>query len=55
MTTTLRQAARWHRPLMFFVSAMAGLAVVVAAGIVLDDRVVTGAPATSPPGPATAP
>jgi hypothetical protein len=54
MTTTLRQAARWHRPLMFFVSAMAGLAV-VAAGIVLDNRVVTGAPATSPPGPATAP
>jgi hypothetical protein len=43
-STLLGRAAPRHRPLLFFVCAMAGLAVVAAAGIVLDDRVVTGAP-----------
>ncbi|SCF06343.1 hypothetical protein GA0074695_3204 [Micromonospora viridifaciens] len=44
MTTTLRRAAHWHRPMMVFVSAMAVLAVVSAVGIVADSRVLTGAP-----------
>ncbi|MGC4749619.1 hypothetical protein ACLQ28_28770 [Micromonospora sp. DT201] len=44
MTIDLRRAAHWHRPLMIFVSAMAVLAVVSAAGIVIDSRVLTGAP-----------
>jgi hypothetical protein len=45
MTSTLRRAASLHRPLLYFVLAMAGLAVVAAAGVLVDDRVVTGAPA----------
>jgi hypothetical protein len=45
MTTLLRRAAHWHRPLVLFVSAMAVLAVVSAAGTVLDDRTITGAAA----------
>ncbi|SCF10450.1 hypothetical protein [Micromonospora chokoriensis] len=44
MTIDLRRAARWHRPLMVFVSAMAVLAVVCAVGILVDQRVLTGAP-----------
>ncbi|MEU4639476.1 hypothetical protein [Micromonospora sp. NPDC023814] len=44
MTTTLRRAAQWHRPLMIFVWAMAVLAVVSAVGIVADPRVLTGVP-----------
>ncbi|HEX7746407.1 MAG TPA: hypothetical protein VF462_14240 [Micromonosporaceae bacterium] len=44
MTTALRRAADWHRPLMVFVSAMAVLAVVSAVGILADPRVLTGAP-----------
>ncbi|GGM46976.1 hypothetical protein GCM10011608_34670 [Micromonospora sonchi] len=44
MSSYLRQAGAWHRPLMVFVWAMAGLAVVSAVGIVADDRVLTGVP-----------
>jgi len=44
MTTALRGAAHWHRPLMVFVSAMAVLAVVCAVGIFADPRVLTGVP-----------
>ncbi|WP_200207627.1 hypothetical protein [Micromonospora coerulea] len=44
MTTALHRAAHWHRPLMVFVSAMAVLAVVAAVGVLVDPRVLTGAP-----------
>lgn len=44
MTSLLHRAARWHRPLMLFVAAMAILAVVAAVGALVDPRVVTGAP-----------
>ncbi|MCZ7374857.1 hypothetical protein [Micromonospora sp. WMMC250] len=44
MTIDLRRAARWHRPLMIFVSVMAVLAAVCAVGILVDSRVLTGAP-----------
>jgi hypothetical protein len=44
MTTTLRRAAHWHRPLMIFVSAMAIAAVVALVGIFADARVLTGVP-----------
>lgn len=44
MTTALRRAAHWHRPLMVFVAAMAVLAVVAAIGVVADPRVLTGVP-----------
>ncbi|MFC4019268.1 hypothetical protein ACFOW4_15150 [Micromonospora sp. GCM10011542] len=44
MTTALRRAAHWHRPLMLFVSAMAVLAVISAVGVLVDPRVLTGAP-----------
>ncbi|RLP88432.1 hypothetical protein EAD89_16725 [Micromonospora sp. BL4] len=44
MTVTLRRAAHWHRPLMVFVYAMAVLTVISAVGILVDSRVLTGAP-----------
>ncbi|MFE9203471.1 hypothetical protein [Micromonospora sp. NPDC007230] len=44
MTTTMRRAAHWHRPLMLFVAAMAMLALVSAVGIVADSRILTGVP-----------
>ena len=44
MTTVLRRAAHWHRPLMYFASALAVLALVSALGIFADPRIVTGAP-----------
>ncbi|MEU4366134.1 hypothetical protein [Micromonospora chersina] len=44
MTTVLNRAARWHRPLMLFVAAMAALTVVAAVGVLADPRVLTGAP-----------
>ncbi|MFI6781607.1 hypothetical protein [Micromonospora sp. NPDC050276] len=44
MTTVLRRATRWNRPLMFLVSVMAVLAVVTVVGILVDPRVLTGAP-----------
>ncbi|MEU8209416.1 hypothetical protein AB0B85_09465 [Micromonospora sp. NPDC049044] len=44
MTTLLRRATHWNRPLMVFVCAMAVLAVVAAVGILVDSRVLTGAP-----------
>ncbi|MEU1837758.1 hypothetical protein [Micromonospora chersina] len=44
MTTVLNRAARWHRPLMLFVAAMAVLTVVAAVGVLADPRVLTGVP-----------
>ncbi|MFY1615865.1 hypothetical protein [Micromonospora sp. WMMD736] len=44
MTTILRRATQWNRPLMLLVAAMAVLTVVAAVGIVADPRVLTGAP-----------
>ena len=48
MTTTLAIARpdvlRWHRPLLVLTGVMAVLAVVTAAGIFFDPRVLTGAP-----------
>ncbi|MEV4495379.1 hypothetical protein AB0J84_06715 [Micromonospora arborensis] len=44
MTIDLRRAAHWHRPLMVFVYAMAVLTVISAIGILVDSRVLTGAP-----------
>ncbi|WDZ82886.1 hypothetical protein [Micromonospora cathayae] len=44
MTHTLRRAAHWHRPLMVFVSVMGVLAVGCAIGVLVDPRVLTGAP-----------
>ncbi|WP_112605641.1 hypothetical protein [Micromonospora noduli] len=44
MTTVVRRAARWNRPLMFLVSVMAVLAVVTVVGILVDPRFLTGAP-----------
>lgn len=44
MTTALRRAAHWHRPLMVFVAAMALLAVVSAVGVLADPRILTGVP-----------
>src|SRR5437763_12361672 len=35
---------RWHRPLLALTGVMSVLAVVIAAGIFLDPRVLTGAP-----------
>ncbi|MGK5740032.1 hypothetical protein [Micromonospora sp. URMC 103] len=42
--TSLRQAVRWHRPLMFTAATMAALAVVALVGLVVDDRTLVGAP-----------
>jgi hypothetical protein len=44
MTTAVRTAGRWHRPLMVFVAAMAVLAVLSAVGIFADPRILTGVP-----------
>ncbi|MFD6755610.1 hypothetical protein [Micromonospora gifhornensis] len=45
MTATYRrQGTSWHRPLLMFVWAMAGLAVVSVVGVVVDGRVLTGVP-----------
>ncbi|MEU5670605.1 hypothetical protein ABZ749_09585 [Micromonospora sp. NPDC047753] len=44
MTTVLRRATRWNRPLMFLVSVMAVLGVVAVVGILVDPRVLTGVP-----------
>ncbi|MGC4850927.1 hypothetical protein ACLQ3F_27175 [Micromonospora sp. DT15] len=44
MTTVLRRATRWNRPLVFLVSVMAVLGVVAVVGILVDPRVLTGAP-----------
>ncbi|MBQ0992856.1 hypothetical protein KBX08_22525 [Micromonospora sp. H61] len=44
MTTVVRRATRWNRPLMFLVSVMAVLGVVAVVGILVDPRVLTGAP-----------
>ncbi|WP_343447134.1 hypothetical protein [Micromonospora schwarzwaldensis] len=44
MTTVRNRAAGCYRPLMLLVSAMAALTVVAAIGVVVDPRVLTGAP-----------
>lgn len=44
MTTTLRTAFGWHRPLMALAAAMLVLTVVGIVGMVVDDRVLTGLP-----------
>ncbi|MEW2144318.1 hypothetical protein AB0869_16065 [Micromonospora vinacea] len=44
MTTVVRRAARWSRPLLVLVSVMAVLGVVAVVGILVDPRVLTGAP-----------
>jgi hypothetical protein len=36
----LRQAVRWHPPLMYVAAAMAALAIVSLVGLVVDDRMV---------------
>jgi hypothetical protein len=44
MTTTLRRAARWHRPLMIFTGLMGVTAAVALVGIFVDPRILTGVP-----------
>ncbi|MET8364787.1 hypothetical protein ABZU53_14635 [Micromonospora sp. NPDC005194] len=44
MTTVLRRATHWNRPLLILVCAMAVLAVIATVGILVDPRVLTGAP-----------
>lgn len=44
MTTHLRRAADWHRPLMYLAALMAVTAAVALVGLVVDDRTLTGAP-----------
>jgi hypothetical protein len=44
MTTLLGRASTWHRPMMWTASVMAGAAVLSLGGLVLDDRVLLGAP-----------
>ncbi|MFC4149508.1 hypothetical protein ACFO0M_24945 [Micromonospora mangrovi] len=44
MTSLSHRPAQWHRPLMVLVSATAVLAVVAAVGVLIDPRIVTGAP-----------
>nr|WP_232376921.1 hypothetical protein [Amycolatopsis aidingensis] len=40
----IRRALTWHRPMMVFAGVMAGMAVVSAVGLAVDDRVLLGAP-----------
>jgi hypothetical protein len=44
MTTPLRRAAYWHRPLLVLSTAMAVLALVALVGVFADSRMLTGAP-----------
>lgn len=44
-----RRALRWHGPLMLFAATMAALTVVAAVGLVVDDRIIAGAPAWAKP------
>ena len=44
MTTTLRRAARWHRPLMIFTGLMGVTAAVALVGVFVDPRILTGVP-----------
>ncbi|MEU8329319.1 hypothetical protein [Micromonospora sp. NPDC048839] len=44
MTTVLRRATHWNRPLMVLVSVMAVLTVIAAVGTLADSRVLTGVP-----------
>src|SRR4029453_1617189 len=37
-------AIRWHRPLVYFAGAMAVLTVIAIGGLIVDDRVLVGAP-----------
>jgi hypothetical protein len=43
-TNWLAKAMNWHRPLMLFASLMVITTLVSAAGLLIDDRVLTGAP-----------
>ena len=43
------RALTWHRPLLWLALAMAGVAVVATVGLVLDPRIVTGAPLWAKP------
>ncbi|SFQ22125.1 hypothetical protein SAMN05421810_105229 [Amycolatopsis arida] len=44
-----RRSLSWHRPLMLFAAAMAVVSVVSAVGLVVDDRVLVGAPIWAKP------
>ncbi|MFF0155741.1 hypothetical protein [Micromonospora sp. NPDC005203] len=44
MTTVLRRATHWNRPLMVLVCVMAVLTVIAAVGVLADSRVLIGAP-----------
>ncbi len=44
MGDVLRRAANWHRPLMMFAALMAVTGLVSAGGLLLDDRILLGAP-----------
>ena len=43
------QAVTWHRPLLWLALAMAGVIVVGAVGLLIDPRIVTGAPLWAKP------
>jgi hypothetical protein len=44
MSTPLSRVSTWHRPMMMTVGLMAAMAVVSLGGLVLDDRILLGAP-----------
>lgn len=44
MTSLLSRVSTWHRPMMWTAGVMAGLAVVSLGGLVLDERILLGAP-----------
>lgn len=44
MVNAFRTVRGWHQPLALFALVMAGLAVVSAVGLVVDGRVINGAP-----------
>ena len=48
-TTDHRTGVGWHRPLLFFAAAMGVTGVIAIIGLIVDDRVVTGAPVWAKP------
>ncbi|MGH3387525.1 MAG: hypothetical protein ACRDOO_01440, partial [Actinomadura sp.] len=44
MTTLLGRVSTWHRPMMWTAGVMAAMAVPSLGGLVLDDRILLGAP-----------
>lgn len=44
LTLAVRPSRSWHRPLMIFVGLMAVLTVAATLGVLMDDRVLGGAP-----------